>query len=88
MRKVMCVLLVVVMLAIGWLFCRQSYYPRYGKIVAVEYDYDDYIVEDAAGLIWVVEGVEDLWAGDDVAMLMFDNFTPWNIYDDVVIDLR
>lgn len=85
MKKAICCLLVVVALLAGWMLCRKCYYPRYGKIIAVEYDYDDYIIEDAAGITWIVKGVEDLSAGDNIAMLMFNNFTPWAIYDDVVV---
>ena len=69
-------------------FVISSVYPRYGYIVAVEYDYDDYLIEDLAGLVWCVEGIEDLSLGDDVALLMWNHFTPNNIYDDWIIDMR
>lgn len=65
-----------------------SIYPRSGKIIAVEYDYDDYIVEDVAGLIWIVKGVEDLSVGDNVAMLMWNHFTPRKISDDIILKMR
>lgn len=81
------VVVVLVLLTLTYLFL-SSCYPRYGKIIAVEYDYDDIIVEDLAGLVWVWNGVEDWACGDDVAMIMWNRFTPNNIYDDVILKLR
>lgn len=75
------------LILIVFLILLKSLYPRYGVIVGVEYDYDDYIIEDGAGLIWVYEGVTDLSTGDGIAMLMWNKFTPNNIYDDVILDI-
>ena len=64
-----------------------SLFIRAGRIVGVEYDNDIYIIEDHAGLVWVLEGVEDLSCGDYIAMLMWNRLTPWTIFDDVVLKI-
>lgn len=64
-----------------------TFYIRSGRIVGVEYDNDIYIIEDHAGLVWVLEGVEDLSCGDYIAMLMWNRLTPWTIFDDVVLKI-
>jgi len=85
MLRCFATLLVLVAIATFLLF---SVYPRYGRIVAIEYDYEDLFIEDAAGLVWVVDGWTDLSVGDGVAMLMWNRFSPNNIFDDVVLDYR
>lgn len=62
-------------------------YLRAGTIIGVEYDNDLYIIEDAAGLVWTWDGVEDLSCGDNIAMLMWNRLTPWTIFDDVIMDI-
>lgn len=88
MKKVIAILFVLILIAVSVGITRSVLYPRYGVIRGVEYDYDQYFIEDAAGIMWVKKGVEDLSVGDGVAMLMFNKFTPKNIYDDVIIDVR
>lgn len=62
-------------------------YIRAGIITGVEYDNDIYIIEDYAGLVWTLKGVEDLSCGDGIAMLMWNRMTPWTIFDDVILDI-
>ena len=67
---------------------QKSVYPRYGKVIGVEYDYDCLIIEDQAGLTWEYEGIEDIALDDDIAMLMWNRFTPNDIRDDVILEIR
>jgi len=82
------ILIAVLLVLISFLGGRRGLYPRYGKIIGIEYDYDCYIIEDLAGFIWVYEGIEDLSIGDDIAMLMWDRMSPDSIYDDVILEIR
>ena len=88
MKKVtLFLLLVALCLSSAWL-TGDCLYPRYGKIVALEYDVDLVYIRDAAGLVWFIEGCEDWTCGDDVAMLMFNRFTPNTILDDVIVKIH
>ncbi len=42
----------------------------------------------AAGMTYQFEGVEDYEAGDLIACIMFDNFTPDDVTDDIIISHR
>ena len=88
MKKVIVTLILAIILSTMVYIVDESFYPRPGKIVAVEYDLDDYIIEDIAGLRWVVKGVEDLSVGDNVAMLIYNRLTPNDIFDDIILKIR
>lgn len=87
MKKVLIVTLVIAMTITSFAVASSCFYPRPGYIRAVEYDTDLLYIEDLAGLMWIYEGVEDFWVEDNVAMLMFNNFTPNTILDDVIVDI-
>ena len=88
MKNAIAILVVIILLFTAIWVTQASMYPRYGWIRAVEYDTDLVFVEDLCGLVWIWEGVEDLGCGDDVALLMFNSFTPNYIFDDVIIAMR
>ena len=87
MITVVATLIVIAFLAGIWAM-QACLYPRAGFIRAIEYDTNLMYIEDPAGLIWIVENPEDFWVEDNVAMLMFNNFTPNTILDDVIVDIR
>ena len=78
-------IIITVILAVIQLF---GLYPRAGVIKDIDYEKDVYVIEDNAGLLWEYGGVEDLWYGDNVAMLIWNNGTPESIYDDVIMNVR
>ena len=86
-RFVLVAMVIVLLLATMWMMS-STVYPRAGFIRAIEYDTGLEYIEDMAGQIWIYGKVEDLSAGDHVAMLMFTNFTPDYIFDDVILDIR
>ena len=67
-------------------------YPRTGYIVEINpvaEETVEIVVEDAAGLLWAVEGEwDDLEIGDGISMIMYDNETPETILDDAVVSCR
>ena len=87
-RKALAVALVILLVLAAAYITSASIYPRAGFIRAIEYDTGLEYIEDAAGQMWIYAEIEDLSAGDHVAMLMFNNFTPRYIFDDVILDVR
>ena len=82
------IILIAIVASLIFLGGRRGLYPRYGKIVGIEYDADCYLIEDLAGLVWEYGGIEDLSLGDDIAMLMWDRMSPEYIYDDVILEIQ
>ncbi len=60
-----------------------GFYPRAGTVIERDDDANLITIEDAAGFLWVFEA-EDIFLGENVAMLMHDNGTP-GITDDYVV---
>lgn len=84
----LCVLLVTNAMFLGFVLTVKSIYPRFVRVVGVEYDNDLVIAEDSMGFIWTWEGVEDWCCGDGVALIIFNNFTPKTIRDDAIVAMR
>lgn len=63
-------------------------YPRSMTITTIDTATDTVICEDLAGLEWEFNGAEDLCEGDIIACLMYNNGTPDNIYDDIIMEVR
>lgn len=63
-------------------------YPRAGVVVGVEYDYNDVLIQDSTGHVWIMDETDDWGCGDNVALLMFDSFTRHDITDDVILKAR
>ncbi len=84
----LCVLLVASSMFLGFAVALKSIYPRSMRVIGIEYDNDLVIAEDAMGFVWTWEGTEDWCCNDDVAVIMFDRFTPNTIRDDVIIAIR
>ena len=61
-------------------------YPDTFIITGLDYANDIIILEDANGFIWEYEGIEDLFIGDMVSVLMDNNNTE-NITDDIILKL-
>lgn len=84
----LCKTIAVIVLVLAFMYvCASTFYIRAGTIIGVEYDYDQYIIEDYAGQVWLFDGVEDLSYGDHIAMLMWNKLTPWTIFDDMIIEI-
>lgn len=60
---------------------------RAGIIVEINEEEDYATVEDACGLIWEFDEIEDFMVGDLVIMTMWDSNTPESIYDDEIINV-
>jgi len=63
-------------------------YPKTGFVVEADRVEDRIVIEDATGNLWEMEGVEDWEIGDGASMIMYDNGTPENIYDDMIVNCR
>ena len=63
-------------------------YPSYGKVIKVDRKKDVIRIKDTYGNVWVWSGAEDWQKGDGVALLMYDNGTPYKVKDDKIIKLR
>ena len=61
-------------------------YPRFGNVIDIEYDTFFYTVDDGIGNLWDFFADKDFFYGDLVCMVMNDNGTPDNLYDDKVSD--
>lgn len=79
-------LLIIILLAL--MLCGCSPKNTYAKSTVVSYvDYDSNTVYciDYNGNYWSFYGCEDWCIGDICSMIMSDNNTPDNIYDDEII---
>ena len=66
-------------------------YPHMGEVTAVITKANGYEItfEDGAGRSWSwIDDSGDWFNGDFVAVIMDDNGTPRNCYDDLVVDAR
>ena len=81
------VVVVIALLLTLFIAIATTCYTRHGKIIAVEYDYDDCIVADQAGVSWLVSGSDSRACGDNVVMLIWNHFTP-SIDDDIILLMR
>lgn len=61
---------------------------RVGIVVEANEKTDILVIEDACGLTWEYEGIEDIVEGDVVVMMMYDNNTPETIFDDVILTVE
>lgn len=85
---------IAILFAIGvWAFKNsikpvETQYARTGFVVELDRENDIVVVEDWAGLTWEFYGIEDWEVNDIASMLMNDNGTPENIYDDEILSVR
>ena len=63
-------------------------YAKTTVVVNVDYENDLVIVSDMMKREWAFYGTEDWIEGDIASLLMSDNGTPENCYDDIIIDAR
>lgn len=82
MKRIMMVLIVLLSLMVS---AHGEYYPRTGFVTELDHDRDCVIATDWAGLDWEFFGIEDWMQDDIVSMMMDDNGTPDNIYDDIIV---
>ena len=65
-----------------------NYYPASGIVTGFDNGNDLVIYEDFEGNVWDFPGIEDWEEGDRVALIMDNNGTPDNIYDDLPVVWR
>lgn len=82
MKRIIALTLILLSLVIS---SSAEYYPRTAFITSFDYTTDCVIVTDWAGMEWEFIGIEDWQIDDIVSMMMDDNNTPDNIYDDIII---
>lgn len=66
----------------------KNYYAMTTIISYVDEKADEVNCVDVNGNEWVFTGVEDWCAGDICSMMMYNNATPKNIYDDEIVSCR
>ena len=81
-----CVVGFFIMLSCTWENAEpeHSVYPLTVQVVELDREGDIVTCVDGAGNGWEFYGVEDWQVGDFASLLMDDNGTPENIYDDVI----
>lgn len=65
-----------------------NYYPNAGVITKLDEVNDIVYFTDFSGNVWSFYGIEDLFEGDIIAVIMAEKGKPNYIYDDEVIDVR
>ena len=78
----------VIIVATAPAFADTTITCRVGIVVEVNEEEDVLVIEDACGLEWEYEGVEDIFEGDVVVMMMANNNTPDSIYDDIILSVE
>lgn len=82
MKRIIVLVLILISLATSSF---AEYYPRTAFVTSFDYMTDGVIVTDWAGMEWEFTGIEDWQIDDIVSMMMDDNNTPDNIYDDIIV---
>ena len=62
-------------------------YAKTAVVIELDRENDIVTVVDGAENFWEFYGVEDWETGDFASMLMDDNGTPENIFDDIIIEV-
>ena len=83
--KALKVIIIVVLLLIVASSAVAEYYPRTAVVTYLDRENDYVVATDWAGLTWEFIGIEDWCELDIVSMMLDDNNTPTNIYDDIII---
>lgn len=88
---VLCLFLALIVMVLGNVkadnISMENLYPLCGVVIELDYQEDIFVVIDGAGMIWLFTECEDWQIGDLIAMIVFDNFTPY-IQDDIVLNYR
>lgn len=63
-------------------------YPNAGVVVGLDEENDLVTISTGSGLLYEFYGIEDLFIGDIVAVIMDDNGTPDSVLDDKIIDSK
>lgn len=63
-------------------------YAKNAVVVEVDYGSDIVTAEDSLGFQWGFYGCDGYAVNDTVELLMCDNDTPGNVFDDLVLDAR
>ena len=79
---------IVLLLEAPCLGLGSNYYPMMGMVIDFDYDNDTVFVVDCAGFIWGFYEIDDWNIGDYVALMMDDNNTPDDIFDDIIVMVR
>ena len=82
MKRIVVVLIILLSLVVN---ANAEYYPRTAFVTELDYDEDCVVVTDWVGMEWEFIGIEDWQIDDIVSMMMDDNDTPDNIYDDIIM---
>lgn len=82
MKRIIALVLILISLVSSSL---AEYYPRTAFVTSFDYMTDCVIATDWAGMEWEFTGIEDWQIDDIVSMMMDDNNTPDNIYDDIIV---
>ena len=82
----LCLMIAILLTATATAETSEAMYYRFGNVIDLEYDTDVVTVDDGLGNLWEFYGVDYLFYGDLVVMIMSDHGTPEWIYDDFVLN--
>lgn len=75
-------------IAAAGLMAAGTIYPTTCIITTCDTQNDLVTMSTATGFLYQIEGVEDNAEGDIMSVIMFDNFTPDDITDDIILAHR
>lgn len=84
MKKLITLITLLVLLPV--VAMGETIYYRFAEVIDLEYLDDIVTVDDGLGNLWEFYGVDYFEYDDLVIMIMSDNGTPDNIYDDIVLN--
>ena len=76
----------VIVLLLGKVGYWETHYTTTGNIVAIEND--TMFICDEKGELWGYDIVNNLTIGDEVELVMWNNTTDMNIYDDEIVEIK
>lgn len=102
MKKKIALLLTLAVASVMAYFIGYNYGSHVGSTIPVSENYyalativsyvdeyaDEVVCMDSNGNEWVFQGVSDWYSGDICSMMMYNNGTPNNIYDDEIVSCR
>lgn len=99
MKKFECFVLVCILIIAGiggYVFIdamnswknESNIYPATMIVDTIDKHFDTVVIRDSIGNLWEFKGIEDWEIGDICSVIMNDNETPDNIYDDEIVRVR
>lgn len=77
--------IIVIVLLIGKIGYAETHYSIFGEVISI--DNNEMLICDEEGEVWMYDIVNNLTIGDKVKLVMWNNTTDLDIYDDEIKEI-